>query len=276
MRLIDRLGRIDSRIIYMLLILSLLIPLVNPIGLPVSVSEHTKRTYSVISTLKPGDTVIIDVGYSVSGAGDVEPQLVAILKQLFGIGVKVIFVAVQADGAMITEKLIKPWESQGLKYGEDFVNLGYLAGGENAIAMYCKDLKKSYPTDFRGNSTADLPILANVNGVKDVDMFLFFTSQNSDQYVRQVSPYGIPVIGGLINTIAPQAEPYVNTGQLAGILIGLRGGAEYETAMKSPGTAVACMDAQSMGHLLVITFVILGNLSYVLTRKNTAKKEGGR
>lgn len=98
--------------------------------------------------------------------------------------------------------------------------LGYLAGGENAIASYCRDLKKSYPVDFRKNQTSSLPILDGVNGAKDVKMFIFFTTQNSDMYVRQITQYKIPIVGGLINTISPQAEPYVNAGQLAGILVG--------------------------------------------------------
>jgi hypothetical protein len=273
---LQKLGNIDSRVIYALLIVTLLVPLMRPLGLPINVSKHTTRSFGVLDTLSAGDKIIMDVGYSVSGAADVEPQTVAILKHLFGKGVRIIFVGNQTEGPMVTEKLVAPYEAAGKQYGVDFVNLGYLAGGENAIASYCRDLKKSYPVDFRKNSTSELPLLLGVNGAADVKMFVFFTTQNSDMYVRQVTQYKIPVVGGLINTISPQAEPYVNAGQLAGILVGLRGGAEYEMLMKAPGQGVASMDAQSMGHLLIIVFIAFANLSYLATRNSTAKKGGAR
>jgi len=275
MNVLEKLGNIDSRVIYALLIIVLLLPLRSPIGLPISISKHTERSFAVLDTLKEGDIIIMDVGYSVSGAADVEPQTVAILKHLFEKGVRMIFVGNQTEGPMITERLVKPYEAAGKQYGVDFVNLGYLAGGENAIAAYCQDLKKSYPVDFRGNPTSSLPLLQNVNSASDVKMFVFFTTQNSDMYVRQVTQYKIPLVGGLINTIAPQAEPYVNAGQLAGILVGLRGGAEYEMLMKAPGQGVASMDAQSMGHLLIILFILFANISYLAT-KNAAKKGGAQ
>lgn len=274
MSVFEKLGHIDNRIIYTLLIIALLTPLMKPIGLPISVSAHTRRSYGVIDKLKSGDVVVLEVGYSVSGAADVEPQTVAVLKHLFGKGVKIIFTSVQTDGPMITETLMKPYETQGKKYGDDFCILGYLAGGENAISAYGQDIKKAYPVDFRGNPTSSLPILKGITGAKDLDAFLFFTSQNSDMYVRQISQYKIPLVGGLVTTISPQAEPYVNSGQLSGMLVGLRGGAEYETMMKQPGLGVASMDAQSMGHLLMIAFILFANISYFATRKDEKSKGG--
>lgn len=274
MDIFTRLGEIDNRVIYTLLILVLLAPLVRPIGLPVSIGQHTRKSYEVIDTLQAGDTIMIDVGFTPSGAADVQPQMVAVLKHVLDKGVKVILTAVQTEGPMMTEAMLKPWEEAGKVYGEDFVNLGYLAGGENAIALFCRDIKKAYPYDFRGNPTANLPILQGIAGAKDVDMFLFFTTQNSDMYVRQVTQYNIPIVGGLINTIAPQAEPYVNAGQLTSILVGLKGGAEYETIMNTPGVGVASMDAQSMGHLLIIAFVVLGNVAYFVTRSRNPREKG--
>ncbi|HHY18093.1 MAG TPA: hypothetical protein GX524_08445, partial [Firmicutes bacterium] len=238
MEFFEKLGQVDSRIIYALLILALLIPLVKPIGLPVSVSEHTTHTYGIIDSLHPGDTVHIDIGYSLSGAADVQPQTLVVLKHLFAKDVKVIFTGVQVEASMIIETLMKPWEEAGKQYGVDFCNLGYLPGGENAVAAYTRDIRKAYPLDFRGNSTDSLEILSNINNTGELDMFIFFTTQNADQYVRQVTQYGVPIVGGLINTIAPQAEPYFQAGQLKGMLVGLRGGAEYETLMQSPGLGV--------------------------------------
>lgn len=57
------------------------------------------------------------------------------------------------------------------------------------------------------------------------------------------------------------------------MLVGLRGAAEYETIMESPGMGVASMDAQSIAHLLIIVFIVIANLSYFATHAKTQPRE---
>jgi hypothetical protein len=276
MNFIERLGRVDNRVIYALLIVVLIWPLVKPLGLPVSVGSYTQKTFAVIDSLNEGDTVYIQASYSVSGAGDVQPQAVAIVRHLFAKGVKIIFGAEVVDGPMVVEKyLLTVPEAAGKVERVDYINLGYLAGLENAISASAADIKQAYPLDFNGKPTDTALILDGIKGAGDVDMYLFFTTQNADMFVRQIGPYGVPIIGGLINTIVPQAEPYVHAGQLAGILAGLRGGAEYELLLKKPAVGLAAMDAQSMGHLLYIAFIILANIAYFGTHRKS-KGAGAR
>jgi hypothetical protein len=61
--------------------------------------------------------------------------------------------------------------------------------------------------------------------------------------------------------------PYVDSGQVAAILGGLRGAAEYEVISGLPGPSVAKMDAQSLGHVLVIGFIVVGNIAFFLDKK---------
>ena len=77
------------------------------------------------------------------------------------------------------------------------------------------------------------------------------------------------------------AIPYVESGQLKGILAGMPGAAEYEKLVYDylvdkyssdnpeieKGRAFARMSAQSVAHLLMVIFIILGNLSYYFERK---------
>ncbi len=274
MSLMERLGNIDKRVLFVLLIVVVLIPLARPMGLPVSVSHWTQDAFGVIDRLKSGDTVIIDIDYYVDGAPDVEPILVAVLEHILPRGVKVIFTGIKDHAPMIADKLMRTWEQRGKKYGVDYVNLGYVAGGETGLSAYARDLKKAYPRDFKGNSTDTLPMLAKVNGVADIQMFMFFSDGGPDIHTRQISQYKVPIVTGLITVSAPRAEPFVQSKQLAGLIIGLRGAAEYETLMKKPGSAIAGMDAQSMGHLLMILFIVFANLSYFTGRAKDQAKGG--
>ena len=266
MDVLSKLGDIDNRILYIILILVLLIPMVRPIGIPISIGPWTRTSFAVLSSLKSGDKVIFDFGYNVDGAPDVEPIAQAVMADLFKRDIKIICVCYNAQGVMIAEKLLRPYEEQGKVYGVDFCNLGYVAGEETALAAYARDLKKTFPLDVRGNHTATLPILEGVTGAPDVEAWVFFTDVGAEPWVRQVGPLNVPVIGGLITVSAPNAEPFVQSGQLAGLLIGLRGAAEYEILTNNPGAAVAAMDAQSLGHLLLILFIVFGNIAFFVKR----------
>lgn len=275
MNLIERLGRVDNRIIYTLLIVVLTYPLASPMGLPISISKNTQNSFDAINSLKAGDTVLLCAGYSIAGAGDIESQAIAISRHLFAKGVKVVFFSDVIDGAMAVEKTLTAVpEIEGKVYGVDWVNLGFLAGGETAIATVARDIVAAYPRCFRGQTTAAMPILKGKNDAGKFDMFIFFSTGNADMFVRQIFPYGVTIIGGLVSTIVPQAEPYVHAGQLKGLLAGLRGGAEYELLLQKPSVGVASMDAQSMGHLLFIVFIIFANLSHFLGRGKVGSKGG--
>ncbi len=158
---------------------------------------------------------------------------------------------------------------KGKKYGEDFVHLGYLAGGETAMAAFANDIIKAVPTDFRGKPASSLPIMQGLKTAGDAQMLMYFTtSLLPETWIRQTSQWKLPIIGGVITVMGPQGEPFLQSGQLAGLLVGMRCGAEYEVISKAPGAAVAAMDAQSIGHLLIIVFIIFGNIAYFAERQS--------
>ena len=64
---------------------------------------------------------------------------------------------------------------------------------------------------------------------------------------------------------APRFYPLIDTGQINGLLGGLRGAAEYEILLNREGKAIAGMDAQSATHFLIIFLIVVCNLFYFLT-----------
>jgi hypothetical protein len=73
--------------------------------------------------------------------------------------------------------------------------------------------------------------------------------------------------------IAPGLYPLLRSGQINGLIGGLRGAAEYEVLIGQKGRAVAGMDAQSATHFAIIGLVLLCNLFYFSIRKS--KGRGG-
>jgi hypothetical protein len=273
--MVKALGNIDRRLIYLILIVLVLWPLVKPIGLPVSVGPWTRSVYDTVSTLTPGDVVIMSLDYSIGGAPDVHPQAVAMAKHVFEKGGRIIFMAFVDQGVIFIDEIVAWAEKNGKVYGQDFCDVGYLAGIETAIAAMASDFYVAFPEDRRGNATNSIAMLSGYTGVQDTKMILEFATGNPGpmEWIRQVyNLYKIPMMAGLVTVMAPQTEPYYQAGQLFGILAGLRGAAEYEIASGIPGKAAAGMDAQSLGHFVIIGFTILGNIVYAIERSQKAKK----
>lgn len=71
--------------------------------------------------------------------------------------------------------------------------------------------------------------------------------------------------------------PYLQTKQLSGLLAGLKGASEYEHLVKEAGYSEGArrasrgMDALSTMHLVIIAFIILGNIGFFLSRWSAKK-----
>jgi len=272
----NSLQKIDIRVWYVLLVLSLFIPLLKPLGLPLSISKDVKTVYDTIEALKPGSYVIVSPSYSPGTDAEMWPQHAAIVEHLMRKKAKIIQVSLDLSSVMYAERA---WKTYGpkfdQKYGEDHIIMPYKAGLDVVIAAMGRDLKALYAEDYYGTSTKNIPLMQGISGIKDVALVIDFMPGNTlVDYLRQIeSVYHIPVTGGVTGVCIPTMMPYVQSGQCRGLLGGMRGGAEYELLINSPGAAIGGMDAQSLSHVLVIVAIALGNIGYLASRQ---KGGGGK
>jgi hypothetical protein len=66
--------------------------------------------------------------------------------------------------------------------------------------------------------------------------------------------------------------PYYASGDFKGVLPGIQGGAAYERLLQRPDQATKGLDAQSMGLILVILSVLIGNVATVMGAQAKSKK----
>ena len=64
--------------------------------------------------------------------------------------------------------------------------------------------------------------------------------------------------------MAPEQYPYLDSGQLSGLLTGMKGAAEYEKITGLTGAGSAAMGGQSFAHLSILILIVLGNLSVLV------------
>ena len=76
---------------------------------------------------------------------------------------------------------------------------------------------------------------------------------------------------GTTSIMVNDIMPFVVSKQIQGILAGMPGAAEYESLVGEKGSATSGMDAQSIAHLVIVLFIVLGNTAYFIERKRSKK-----
>jgi hypothetical protein len=268
----DRVQTIDHRILYAAVIIVIIIPLLHPLGLPITVTEATLKAYRAVDEYaKPGSVVIIAFEFIAGNWPEMGPIAVAMTQHVFNKpGVRIIILAMGRDeGPILAERTLRYVDTKGKEYGKDYVNLGFFAGAEAAMAAFARDIPGLVKKDYYGTPIENLPVMSGLKDLRDIDLFICLWSGTPGwvEYLRQwQTPYGIPSVGGTLGIVGPGAQPYVAAGQLKGLVVGLRGGGEYEKLINKPGEATAGLDAISTTHVLIFLCVILGNIGYFASR----------
>ena len=274
--LILSIGKVDRRWIFLVIGLAVLLPLFFPLGLPIRATNATQLVYDAVDDLEPNSKVLVSFEYGPSTKPEIHPMAIGILRHLFTNNQKVYVTCLWPDGQFMAEDALTEIAEQefGLTYGEDYVLLGFRPGNEAVVKGLVSNLRKLYTTDARGTLVDQIPMMANVNRVKDFD-FIFSASAGYPGTIEWVQyaadPTGVPMSTGTTSIQVNDVMPYVQSGQVKGILAGMPGAAEYEALIGSPGIGTSGMDAQSIAHLVIVVFIVFGNITYFIETRRAKK-----
>ena len=281
------LGSLDRRIIFLIVGLSVLIPLLKPdwVNLPIRPTPESQIVFDEINKLKEGDKILLSFEYGPSTKPEIHPMAIAILKHLYAKNIQVYGFALWPDGNfMSTEAFSEVSDDYDKIYGIDYVNLGYKPGQEAVIKGIASDIRTLYTVDLQGTPINDIPMMKDVINIEDFD-FVFSLSAGfpgTKEWVQYAcDPKNIPLSTGCTSIQVTDIMPYVENNQIRGILAGMPGAAEYESLVErelremgkpvKPGEASGMMAAQSIAHVVIVLFIIFGNISYYITRKKIRK-----
>lgn len=276
----NRLSSLDVRWIYLIFLVALVIPLFKPLGLPMSISPEVRDFATTIDSLPPGSVVWIGADYSPGSAAENNPQLAAAFRHCMMKGAKVILLELWDQAPDIVRSVVDPIAKEmGKVYGVDYVNLGYKPGGGVAVLAMTRDIiTASAGVDVSGRSLSEFPLMQQVTALQKNQVQLVISintgSPGYADYLNYVTdPLGIPLLSCPTAGMLTGQMPFYRSKQIRGLLPGLAGAAQYEIWLKQPGNACRQMDAQSLGHVIILTFVALGNIGYFASRKQKGGTE---
>ena len=270
---------IDHRIIYILVIISITLPLIAPLNLPVDASEEVTKIYQKIDSLMPGDTVLLLISYAAQNEVEMKSQSDSVISHLFSKeGIKIVSAALVESGNIYLNQYMSSYASEYQKEaGRDFVNLGFVYGGEVAVANLANDIHQAAPADSDGNLLADLEMMKNINDGSDFDLVINFGATQLWSIVRYITDvYNVDLVSGIEAVFAIRFLPYYVSGQLDGYLNGLVGAAGYESLIGIRGPASKHMDPLSSSSMLIIVLIIVGNISYLVEKRQKTSDRSAR
>jgi len=268
MSTLEKLLNVDRRIIYLIIGVIVIVPFFIHINLPIYVSSPVRSVYDYVDALTEGSVVLISFSFGPSTMPELHPMYKAVVRHCFSKKLKVIGITLHSEGATIADSTLRTIAQEyGYKEHEDYVYLGYKVQPVAVILGIGEDISNPFPTDYSGIKLSEIPMMKNIRNYSDIDLVVDFGSMNTPEYwvIYAGAKYKEKVAVGCTGVMVSGLYPYLNTGQLVGLIGGLKGAAEYEKLIDKQEKATVGMRVQSIAHLAIILMVIFGNVAYLLS-----------
>ncbi len=331
MTFFERIQNIDRRWIYLIVLLCIIIPLLIPFNSKTYVTEPTSNLYKKIDSFanREDKAILMCFSHDASTMAELFPMEVSILRHCFERNIKVFTICFTPTAAplMAYALNVAKEDYSDLESGVDYCNFGYKPAGLflPIVLGMGDDVAEAVETDADGRKIKNLEIMNGIRNYDDLNLIIDFAASSAVfswiTYARV--RFGANVAAGVTAVMAADNYPYLQSGQLVGMLAGLKGAAEYEKLVdvfaayedaENPkgrafsqevikDTWVPIMDnrisyeskdgkvstevelpykfkqarigmnAQSIAHIMIIVFIIVGNIGYFASRKNKVEME---
>jgi len=282
MRAIEFLDALDKRWVFLVVGLAVVMATVFRLSFPETPTPMVRAIYAKIESLPPGSRVLLPFDFDPASEPELQPMADAYVRHCAERGLKIYFIALWSLGQAMVESTIDnvlEIEYPHLRYGIDYVDLGYKSGYEGVISVILTDLAKLYPTDARGTALGRIPMMAGIENIRGFDLILGTSAGYAGlkEWIQYAgTPGRVPVAGGCTAVQAPLLYPYYPE-QLVGLMGGIKAAAEYEALLverypkfagqRAYQTALIRMGPQTVAHLAIILFIIVGNVTYQILRR---------
>lgn len=271
---------VDRRVIFVFIFVAVAAPLLLTIRFTFKATPIVQALFDKVESLPPGSHVLLSYDFDPAMAPEVQPMANVLARHCLLKGHKIIFMCLFATGQgqlnITLEEVIRR-EFPDKVDGVDYVNLGYKAGNEGVLNVIITDFQKMFPTDVNTVPYDSIAVFDGISSCKDLDLIVSIGGGRPGikEWVLFVGDPGhIPIATGVAAVVAPQLYPYYPR-QLLGLLGGVKGAAEYESEFRRrypefsdmPVPAIKMMGPQTLAHMVILSFIIIGNILFIVGRR---------
>jgi hypothetical protein len=277
----DRVQRCDPRILYLLFALLMVLLQFWTVSIPAPVPAAVSKLYERIENLPADKIVLIDSSMDAGWIAEAEPATEVIVRHLFmkkirfALFTNTTFSQGQRFGKDIAGRIAK---ELGKEYGKDYCIWQAVAlqgaGAGATIQALAKDIRRTVVADINGTPLADVPMMKDVTDISGIS--LIYRVAYDWEYISWIgfvqAVYGTPYAVGTASISSSSAYPFVDSGQMCGMVSGAAGAAAYERLLKITGTGTRRAAIQSFATLYVVLAIVLGNIAMLAARRQKVKQ----
>jgi hypothetical protein len=291
MNYFEKLMKLDRRWIFLFLILVCIVTYAIKFEVPILVEPETKHIYDKIDGLRVGEIVMVAIDYDPNNLAELHPMTYTIVEHCWRRKLRVIFTALSQNGPGMADQAIRDisdtllqdktyngvlFPGREIRSGIDYCFLGYKPYYALVILAMGQDFRLPFPADYYGVPLDSLPMMRGVLNYSQVALVVDLSGGNiTDAWISYgQGRFGFDLALGLTGVMTAQYYPYLGSGQVIGIMGGLLGAAQYEQLADNPGLAKDGMRVQLYAHIVIILFIVMGNVGFFMGRRKLVKGEG--
>ena len=132
-----------------------------------------------------------------------------------------------------------------------------------------ENFRKPFPKDYFGNDLDSLPMMKGVTNYSSCACIVNINATSgADYWINYANGrYKAPLALGVTAVMASDYYTFLASGQIFGLMGGLKSAAEYEKLIGHPEAATKAMDVQSIAHTVIVLFIIIGNIAFFASRR---------
>ncbi len=281
----EKLAKIDRRIIYLMLLLVVMIPIIVPFKLHPKPMPPVEHLFNAIDAIPSEKALVISVDYTPDTEPELHPMTYALLRHAFAEHKKVGILCISLLGLGLAQDALSTVSNEfnsvarthadSIIYGRDYVFWGFQASPLVPILGMGENIANVFPVDYYGNQTDTLAMMKKIKNYNNVGILVSISASDTPFwyiYFAQTS-FGVRIGVGSTAVQAADYYPYLNSGQVTGMMSGMKGAAEYEEmvakkfGISGRRKATEAMSSQTAAHLWIMFTIVLGNIGYFALRR---------
>jgi len=234
-----------------------------PLGVPVELNSALQA----VENVPENAPVLVIFDYDPSTVGEMEAVAAPLLDyMILKHHPRLTFISTSPTGGALAERFISgPLSGHSYQSGIQYVNLGYLPGGLAGIRAFAQDPRTMVPMSMDLNPAWLSAPLQDVQSLSNFALMLLITdsADAGRNWVEQAGTLhgNAPFVVASSAQAGPMIMPYVQSGQVNGLVNGLNSGAVIEQGYASrQNTARRYWDAYSLSLFLAVAFIVFGGL----------------
>ena len=267
--------------------------LILAVGMPLFTGTQVVQGTSLLSSDKgaastliaglPGNVpVLIAFDYDPALFGELEATAAPFIDVLLRKGTPLAFISTSPTGPALAERFMQTMplvKSNLYRSGNQYVNLGYLAGGPAGMLFFAGNPIAATPATVDGNPAWKTGILQSIQGLNDFAAFIILTDNfdTARNWIEQAGPRlgNSPTIMIISTQAEPMIRPYFDSGQLKGLISGLSDAKISEQSDNRPSLAHLYWSSFSVGALVIALLIVIGAVwSAVVGRRDRRSNSG--